>query len=104
MSAWADLAVLADRELALLREGRREDARALADERDALAPAMPQPREDDRPALELLLSLQEQLVVEFTLARDAAAREMAALTRGRGAVRGYAGTAARPAARVDGAA
>jgi hypothetical protein len=104
MSAWGDLAVLADRELGLVRAGRWEEARALADERDALAPGMPSPRPEDRAALELLVALQEQLVVECTLARDAAAREMAALNRGRGAVRGYASTTAPPAARVDGAA
>jgi hypothetical protein len=40
------------------------------------------------------MALQEQLVIEFTLARDAAARELAALGRGRGAMRGYRSVAA----------
>jgi hypothetical protein len=101
---WAGLVALADRELALAREGRWEESRALADERDALAPAMAAPTQADRPALELLVALQEEIVVACTLARDATARELAALTRGRGAVRAYRNTTGRPPARVDGAA
>jgi hypothetical protein len=105
MTPWSDLAALADRELGLARDGRWEEAQALSAERDALAPALPAPGPGDRAALELLVALQEQIVVEYTLARDAVAREISALTRGRGAVRGYAGAgAARPAGRVDDAA
>ena len=97
MTAFADLAVLADRELALARERRWEEAAELRERRDALARTAPAPRAEDRPALELLVSLQEQIVVECTLARDAVARELAALRRGRGAVRGYRSSAAAPA-------
>jgi hypothetical protein len=102
--AWADLVVLADRELALAREGRWEESRELAAAREALGARVAPPGPGDRPALEMLLGLQEQIVVQCTLARDAVARELSALTRGRGAVRGYRSTASRPAARVDGAA
>ena len=52
----------------------------------------------------MLVSLQEQIVVECTLARDAVARELSAMARGRGAVRGYRNATARPLAQVDGAA
>jgi hypothetical protein len=47
----------------------------------------------------MLVALQEQIVIEWTLARDAVARELAALTRGRGAVRGYRSAAAPAPAR-----
>jgi hypothetical protein len=100
VSGYADLAVLADRELARVREARWEEAAALSAERDALAGALGPAAPEDRPALELLIALQEQLVVEVTLARDAAARELAAVSRGRGAVRGYRSAAAGPAAGV----
>ena len=100
---WADLAALADRELTLARDGRWEESRAIADRRDVLAPAVAAPTAADRPALELLVALQEQIVVECTLARDATARERAALTRGRSAVRAYRTATGRPASRVDGA-
>jgi hypothetical protein len=104
MSSWADLAALADRELALAREGRWEEAGALAAERAALGPALGPPGPDDRPALSMLVALQEQIVVECTLARDAVARELSSLARGRAGVRGYRSAAAPRAARIDGAA
>jgi hypothetical protein len=97
---WGLLVGLADRELRLLRDGRWEEAQAVAAEREALAPTMAPPTPVDRPALEMLLSLQDQIVVECTLARDAIARELASLSRGRGAVRGYRNAAARPSAQV----
>jgi hypothetical protein len=98
MSAFGDLSVLAERELRLVREARWDEAAELAAERDARARALPPARPEDRAALELLAALQDQLVVEFTLARDAAARELAALDRGRGAMRGYRSAAAGPTA------
>jgi hypothetical protein len=97
---WGHLVGVADRELQALRDGRWEEAQALAAEREALGPAMAPPTRDDRPALEMLISLQDQIVVECTLARDAVARELAALARGRGAVRGYRNAAERPSAHV----
>ena len=45
--------------------------------------------------LERLAALQDQIVAEITLARDEAARELAALQRGRGAVHGYAAAGGR---------
>jgi hypothetical protein len=104
MTTFSDLAVLAARELELVREGRWDEASVLAAEREALAPALAPAREEDRPALELLLQLQERLVAECALARDAAARDLAGLMRGRGAMRGYRSAAGGPVARIDGAA
>jgi hypothetical protein len=100
VTRYADLAVLAERELTLVRAARWDEAAALAAERDRLAGAVARPRPEDRPALELLMALQEQLVIEFTLARDGAARELTALGRGRGAVRGYRSAAGGPASAV----
>ena len=97
--AWSDLVALADRELALARAGRWEEAQALAGRREALVLAIAPARPGDKPALEMLVALQEQIVIEWTLARDAVARELAALTRGRGAVRGYRSVAAPAPAR-----
>jgi hypothetical protein len=104
MTSWPDLVAMADRELALVRDGRWEEAQALGAQRDALAVAIAPPRGGDKPALELLVALQEQIVVEWTLARAAIGRELAALTRGRGAVRGYRSAAAAAPGRVHRAA
>ena len=73
-----------------MRDARFDEAAALAAERDAPRPRR-SARRPPRTARRWSCSppLQEQLVIEFTLARDAAARELAALRRGRGAVRGY---------------
>jgi hypothetical protein len=102
--AWSDLVALADRELALARAGRWEEAQALAGRREAVLVAIAPPRRGDKPALVMLVALQEQIVIEWTLARDAVARELAALTRGRGAVRGYRSAAGPVPSRVHGAA
>jgi hypothetical protein len=53
--------------------------------------------------LERLAVLQDQIVAEITLARDEAARELAALQRGRGAVRGYRSAAGGPVRTFDAA-
>ena len=102
--SWSDLVALADRELSLARAGRWEEAQDLAAQREALVVAIAPPRAGDKPALELLVALQEQIVVEWTLARDAIGRELAALTRGRGAMRGYRSAAAPAPGRVHRAA
>ena len=77
-----------------MRDARFDEAAELAAERDA-----PRPHHGSRPpggpaGAGAADGLQEQLVIEFTLARDAAARELAALGRGRGAMRGYRSAAA----------
>jgi hypothetical protein len=86
MSGWPDVVALAERELELVRGGDAEALPAAIAERAALAAALdPAPR----PVLERLAEVQHQILVELTLARDEIVRELGALQRGRGAVRGY---------------
>jgi hypothetical protein len=89
MSRWDQLVALAERELALVREGRIEELPATQDERDRLAVSLGRAPVSARPQLERLAAIQEQILVELTLARAALGRELGALRRGRDAVRGY---------------
>ena len=57
-----------------------------------------------RPVLEQLATLQQQILVELTLAREEIVRELAALQRGRGALHGYRLTAGPAPVRADSAA
>ena len=86
MSGWPDVLALAERELELVRGGDAESLPAAIAERAVLAAALGAP---PRPVLERLADLQHQIIVELTLARDEIVRELGALQRGRGAVRGY---------------
>jgi hypothetical protein len=87
---WPDVLALAERELELLRGGDVEALPAAIDERARLAATLgPAPR----PVLERLVDVQQQIVVELTLARDGVVRELGALERGRSAVRGYRASA-----------
>ena len=101
MSGWADVLALAERELELVRGGDAEALPAAIAARARLAETLGQA---PRPVLEELATVQEQILVELTLARDEIVRELAALQRGRGAVHGYRLTAGRPPARTDSAA
>lgn len=93
MTGWEALLGLAEAELALVRSGHVEDLPAAAANRARLAASLGAPPAGARPALERLAAVQEQITVELTLARDELARELAALGRGRGAVRGYRASA-----------
>jgi hypothetical protein len=87
---WQDVLALAERELELVRGGDADALPAALAERASLAATLdPAPR----PVLERLAEVQHQIVVELTLAREDIVRELAALQRGRGAVRGYRATA-----------
>ena len=88
MTPWEQLVALAEHELGLVRGGNAEALPPAMAARDRLALSLGQAPASARPALERLAAVQEQLVVELTLARDDAARELATLQRGRGAVRG----------------
>ena len=103
MSTWEALLALAERDLELLRRRELDALPAALDERDRLALALGQAPPGARPVLERLAVLQDQIVAEITLARDEAARELAALQRGRGAVRGYRSAAGGPARTFDAA-
>jgi hypothetical protein len=103
MSPWQTLLTLAERELELLRRGELDALPAALDERDRLAATLGQAPASARPVLERLAAVQDQIVAEITLARDEAARELAALHRGRGAVQGYRSAAGGPARTIDAA-
>jgi hypothetical protein len=90
MSGWPDVVALAERELELVRGGDADALPAAIAERAALAAALDPA---SRPVLERLAEVQHQILVELTLAREDIMRELAALQRGRGAVRGYRATA-----------
>jgi hypothetical protein len=87
---WPDVLALAERELELVRSGDAEALPAASAERARLSATLGAP---PRPVLVRLVAVQEQIVVELTLARDEVVRELRALERGRSAVRGYRATA-----------
>lgn len=90
MNPWQHLLARAEGELALAREGRWEELAAAGAERTRLAAALPAPAPALRPVLERLALVQDELTSLLTAARAQTARELGALDRGRGAVRGYA--------------
>lgn len=96
MSAWDELLTLAESELELIRGGDAERLPAATAERAQLAATLGQAPASARPVLERLAHVQEQIIVELTLAREGVVRELGALRRGRGAMRGYR-SAAGPA-------
>jgi hypothetical protein len=92
MSGWPELLALAERELELVRGGDAEALPAAITERARLAATLgPAPR----PELERLAEVQQQILVELTLARDEVVRELGALQRGRRALHSYRATAAQ---------
>jgi len=99
-TSWSAVLALAERELALVRGGDAESLPAAIAERAALAAGL---GPASRPQLERLADVQQQILVELTLARDELVRELAALQRGRGAVHGYRRTAGHAPARTDSA-
>jgi hypothetical protein len=94
VSGWHELVALAERELALVREGRVEELPAAQAERAALAASLGQAPAAAGPALERLAAVQQQIAIELTLARDEIGRELRRLARGRGAVGRYRAAAA----------
>ena len=101
MNPWQDLLARAERELALARDGRWEELAEAGAERTRAAAALPAPVPAVRPLLERLALVQEQLTALLTAARAETARELGTLSRGRGAVRGYAPAAAARGGWVD---
>jgi hypothetical protein len=102
VSDWDELVRLAERELELVRDGDGAELPAALARRAARAAILGQALPADRPALERLAELQDQLVIELTLTRDEAGRELAMLRRGRGAVQGYRSAAGADVPRLDG--
>ena len=101
MGPWQDLLARAEHELALAREGRWEELAEAGAERVRLSAALPAPSPAVGPLLERALRLQAQIDQLLSVARAHTARELGALHRGRGAVRGYAAAAGGPGGWVD---
>ena len=95
---------LAERELEMVRGGDVEGLPAAIERRATLAATLGQAPGSARPVLERLAEVQEQIVVELTLAGAEIVRELGTLRRGRGAVAGYAFTNGPALGRVDGSA
>ena len=102
MSAHAQLLTLAERELELIRGGDIESLPAAIEQRAALAATLGAPPASARGDLERLQAVQQQIIVELTLAGAEIVRELGTLRRGRGAVDGYRFAAGQATGSVDG--
>jgi hypothetical protein len=90
MSAYDELADLAERELAVVRAGRHQDLYALHLERDAVMLGLPASAPGEAHGALLRASVaQSEIVATLAEAREATGRELSRLQRGRGAVRAY---------------
>ena len=91
---YAELVALAEREWSLVCEGTWEQLPALIEERRRLMAAAPSIAPPEAAAdLQRLVELQSLVLAALTAGRVTAAREIARLRTGHGAVRGYAATA-----------
>lgn len=88
---------LAERELALVRAGEWDLVAEVSAERVRHTASLPGATEAARPLLERLVALEAALVQTLQAARTSTVRELGALRRGRGAMRGYAGASAASA-------
>lgn len=102
MSPWNQLLALAERELELIRGGDIERLPDAIEERARLAASLGQAPASARPVLERLQAVQQQIIVELTLAGAEIVRELGTLRRGRGAVDGYRFAAGQATGSVDG--
>ena len=102
MSPWNQLLALAERELELIRGGDIERLPDAIEERARLAASLGQAPASARPVLERLHAVQQQIIVELTLAGAEIVRELGTLRRGRGAVDGYRFAAGQATGSVDG--
>lgn len=104
-TAHSDLLVLLQRQLALVDAGRWDDLTTAMKEWSDRAHSLPAVASTDaRAPLQQLVATHAQLQQRLIAARRDAARELEALARGRGAVRGYQAAALVPGGQVDGAA
>src|SRR5687768_8643630 len=106
MDPYGTLVLLAEREHALVEDGRAEDLAALAAERDALIATLPgRPPPAARRALARALALQTATAAALRASLGAMRLQIAGLARGRGVALAYGGGPAAPAAsRIDAAA
>ena len=92
MTGWQDLLELGERELELVRAGEWDLVAEVSAARVQLREKLPTP--GPRIMLVRLAALEGDLLAALRAARATTARELGALSRGRGAVRGYAGASA----------
>jgi hypothetical protein len=102
MSPYAQLLGLAERELELIRGGDIEALPAAIEQRAQIAATLGPPPASARADLERLQAVQQQIIVELTLAGAEIVRELGTLRRGRGAVEGYRFAAGQATGSVDG--
>jgi hypothetical protein len=102
MSPYAEMLTLAERELELVRGGELEALPAAIEQRAAIAATLGAPPAGARADLERLQAVQQQIIVELTLAGAEIVRELGTLRRGRGAVDGYRFAAGQATGSVDG--
>jgi hypothetical protein len=103
MSPYAQLVGLAERELELVRGGDIESLPAAIEQRARLAATLGErPPAGARADLERLQVVQQQIIVELTLAGAEIVRELGTLRRGRGAVDAYRFAAGQATGSVDG--
>ena len=76
MTPWEELLVLAEAELAMVRGGDALELPGAIAARGRLAATLGPAPASAGPVLERLAAVQEQIVVELTLARDGVAREL----------------------------
>lgn len=99
MDPYGTLVLLAQREHALVEDGRVEELAALAAERDALVATLPpQAPPAARPALERALALQAATAAALRASLGAMRQQLAELDRGRGVARAYVVGPPAPAA------
>lgn len=101
-SSWDALAELAERELALVEQGRYAELGELARERAALIAALPASAPPSAgPALRRALETQGRVTELLATETALAGAELERLNRGRAAMRAYAsGVPARPVRRL----
>ena len=104
-AAHAQLVDLAERQLELADAGSWDELAAAMEQWGRTAAALPAVAAPDaREPLTRLAELHDQLRARLATGRADTARELGALHRGRGAVRGYQAAALVPGGQVDGAA
>lgn len=96
---WAELVVLAERELDLVRDGRWEEVPAAGEHRLNVAATLGAPPAAARPHLERLVELQAEIHAGLGSARAFTLQKLGSMSRGANAMRGYAGPP--PAQRHD---
>ena len=94
---WAHLVELAERELALVVEGRWDEVPAASAQRVSAAEVLGTPPAEAREHLERLVELQHQIHAGLATGRAFTVQKLGNMHRGSTALRGYGGGTHRPA-------